>query len=147
MYPDQEGYFVVTDVTTLTMIRLDKPLKVRYICNVVSSVTTDDNNKKEGEEMSVSTDLLKARKVGVRDFKSHISKNYLGKIVIVTSDGDPVSVNIPYEELLEMVDILDEITDEETSRIVEEGRRSIRSGAKGLSVSKSFKGIRAKRKK
>ena len=97
--------------------------------------------------MSISTDLLKARKVGMRDFKAHISKNYLGKIVIVTSDGDPVSVNIPYEELLEMVDLLDEITDKQTIRIVEEGRKAIRSGAKGIPVSKLFKDIRAKRKK
>ncbi|MDP8299140.1 MAG: hypothetical protein P9L88_04480 [Candidatus Tantalella remota] len=97
--------------------------------------------------MSVSTDLLKAHKVGMRDFKAHISKDYLGKIVIVTSGGDPVSVNIPYEEVLEMVDLLDEITDEETMRMVEEGRKSIGSGTKGIPVSKSFKKIRAKRKK
>jgi hypothetical protein len=97
--------------------------------------------------MSISTDLLKAHRVGMRDFKAHISKAYLGKIVIVTSEGDPVSVNIPYEEILEMVDLLDEITDKKTMETVEMGRKSIRSGSKGISVKKSFKNIRTKRKK
>lgn len=97
--------------------------------------------------MSVSTDLLKARRIGVRDLKAHLSGAYLNKVLVITDHGTPVSINVPYEELLELVDLLDEISDAETVETIAEGRRAIKAGAKGLSASKIFKEIRAKRKK
>ena len=97
--------------------------------------------------MSVSTDFLKARHVGVRDFKSHLSKIYLNRVLVITDRGNPISVNVPYEELLELVDMLDEMSDAETSKTVEEGRKAIRAGAKGVPVSEIFKKVRARHKK
>lgn len=95
--------------------------------------------------MNIGTNLLKADRVGVRDLKEHLSSKLLKKILIVTEHGDPVSVNIPYSEIMELVDIIDEIIDKETFKIVHEARKAIKAGTKGVSVTALFKRIRKKR--
>lgn len=97
--------------------------------------------------MSVASELLKAKRVGVRAFKAHISADFLNKTVVITDRGNPVSVNIPYEEIVELADVLDEFSDMETVWDVQEARKAIKAGNKGIAVSKLFKKIRAKQSK
>ena len=96
--------------------------------------------------MSVATDLLKANHVGIRDFKEHLSGEFLNETLVITDRGTPVSVNLPYSDVLELMDILDELSDPGTVKAVQEGRKAIKAGAEGIPVSKVFDRIRAKRK-
>jgi len=96
--------------------------------------------------MSIAVDLLKADRIGVRDFKEHLSTKLLNNLLLITDRGNPVSVNLPYQDVLELVDILDELTDIETLKTVAEGREAIKTGPEGIPVSNLFNNIRAKRK-
>jgi len=58
----------------------------------------------------------------------------------------PVDVVIPYAEALEMVDLIDEATDLETLKAVQEGRAAIKKGVKGIPLAKLFKRIQKGRK-
>ncbi len=92
--------------------------------------------------MTTATELLKAEHIGVREFKEHVSADSLKKIAVITDHGKPISVNLPYEEVLELVDILDELRDAEALSAVASGRKSIKEGQKGISVSKLFRKIK-----
>ena len=96
--------------------------------------------------MSIATDLLKAEHVGIRDIKEHLSTRLLKDILVITDRGTPVSVNLPYLDVLELVDIIDEVTDLETMAVVSEARRAIREGSKGIPVANLFNRIRAQHK-
>ncbi len=94
--------------------------------------------------MSIATDLLKAEHMGIRDLKEHLSTKLLEKVLVITDRGTPMSVNLPYSDVLELTDIIDELSDLETLATVTEGRKAIRQGAKGILVSGLFKKIRKK---
>jgi hypothetical protein len=95
--------------------------------------------------MSIANDLLKAKRVGVRDLKEHLSTELLNKMLIITDRGTPVSVNLPYSDMLELADIIDELSDLETITTIAQGRKAIREGIKGIAVSRLFKRIRTSR--
>lgn len=95
--------------------------------------------------MSIAADLLKAHHIGIRDFKEHLSTKFLNEILVVTDRGIPISVNLPYSDIVELIDILDEIRDLETLTTVRKGRYAIIKGTKGINVSKLFNKIRARR--
>ena len=92
--------------------------------------------------MSIATDLLKAQHIGIRDLKEHLSKVNLERPLVITDRGQPVSVNLPYEDIMELVDILDELTDPQTIATIIEAREAVKAGAKGIPVSKLFKKLR-----
>ena len=96
--------------------------------------------------MTVATDLLKAQHIGLRGLKEHLSTKFLNEILVITDRGIPVSVNLPYSDMLELMDILDELADLKTIVTIDEGRKAIKAGVKGIAVSNLFKRIRAKRK-
>ena len=96
--------------------------------------------------MSIAADLLRAHHIGIRDLKGHLSTKFLDEILIITDRGTPVSVNLPYSDVLELIDIVDELADLETMATVAEGRKAVKAGAKGIPVSNLFDRIRAKRK-
>ncbi|GAG68990.1 unnamed protein product [marine sediment metagenome] len=95
--------------------------------------------------MSLATNLLKASHIGIRNFKKLLSTKLLDELIVITNRGTPVSVNIPYSDALELIDILDELADLETISAVEEARKAIRSGVTGIPVSDLFNRIRKKR--
>lgn len=95
--------------------------------------------------MSIAVDLLKADRIGVRDFKEHLTTKLLNNLLLITDRGNPVSVNLPYQDVLELVDILDELTDIETLKTIAEGREEIKTGSEGIPVSNLFNNIRANR--
>lgn len=88
--------------------------------------------------MTIASNLLKTNHIGVRDLKEHLSKQLLKNTLIITNRGTPVSVNLPYSDMLELVDILDELSDAETLEAISDGRKSIKAGTKGRLVSKLF---------
>lgn len=96
--------------------------------------------------MGIATDLLKANRVGIRDLKEHLSGEFLNETLVITDRGTPVSVNLPYSDVLELMDILDELSDPGTVKAVQEGRKAIKAGVEGIPVSKVFDKIRTKRK-
>ncbi len=96
--------------------------------------------------MSIATDLLKAEHVGIRDIKEHLSARLLKDILVITDRGTPVSVNLPYSDVLELVDIIDEVTDLETMATVREARKAIQKGTKGIPVANLFNRIRTQRR-
>jgi len=91
--------------------------------------------------MSVATDLLKAHHIGIRDLKGHLSTSFLNEILVITDRGTPVSVNLPYSDVLELVEILDELSDPETIATIQEGRKAIKTGTKGIPVANLFSKI------
>jgi len=95
--------------------------------------------------VSIATNLLKAHHIGIRDLKEHLSTKFLNKFLVITDRGTPVSVNLPYSDMLELTDILDELADLETIADVQNGREAIKAGAKSISVSNLFNKIRKKR--
>ena len=96
--------------------------------------------------MTVSTALLNARHIGVRELKAHLSRRLKGrKPIIVTEHGEPTKVIVSYNDMLEIVDILDELQDAQSLIAVQEGRKAVQSSAKGVQVSRLFGRIRAAR--
>lgn len=97
--------------------------------------------------MSIATDILKSHHIGIRDLKEHLSKLLkTNEPLVVTDRGTPINVILPYSDMLELMDILDELSDLETLKAIQEGRKAIKAGAKGIPVSNLFNEIRSKRK-
>lgn len=97
--------------------------------------------------MTLASILLKAPHVGVRQFKSRLSRFLKSRNpLIITDHGMPVEVVIPYAEALELVDLIDEATDLETLKAVQEGKVAVKRGAKGISVTRLFRKIQKERK-
>jgi len=90
--------------------------------------------------MTLSTTLLKAPRVGAREFRSKAcSFIRAGKPYLVTEHGQPAGVFLPYADALELAEIIDELNDKSLLKTIAEGRRAIRSGSKGISLSDSLK--------
>ena len=88
--------------------------------------------------------LLKARTIGVRKFRNKISRLIKShEMCVVTEHGTPASVLLPYEDVLEIADVLDELKDKDALEAVARGRKSIAKGVKGILAKTVFK----KRKK
>lgn len=85
--------------------------------------------------MDIALDLLKAPHVGIREFKERAS--FLlnkRKTLVVTDRGKPTSVLVSYGDMLELLDVIEEINDPKTLSLVEQGRKSIKQGSKGIPV-------------
>jgi hypothetical protein len=96
--------------------------------------------------MNISSAVLKAEHVGIREFKDHLSIKLLSDTRIITDRGKPVSVNMPYEDLMEIIDLIDELSDPKTLALVAAGRKAIRAGAKGIPVERLFRDVKTGKK-
>ncbi len=96
--------------------------------------------------MKIASHLLKAHHIGIRELKQQATTQFFKTPLIITDRGVPISVNLPYSDVLELVDILDEISDKETVAAVLEGRKAIKAGAKGVPVQNLFRSFKKKRK-
>ena len=87
--------------------------------------------------MSVMTDIVRAGHIGVKDFRDH-APEYIrdNHVYLVTRHGHPAKFLIPYEEMVELIDIMDELSDPETLKMVADGRKAIARGVKGVPVKK-----------
>lgn len=90
--------------------------------------------------MTLAAALLRAPRIGAREFRnkacSFIRK---GMAYLVTEHGHPAGVFLPYEDAIELVDIIDELNDKKLLKTIAEGRRAIRKSGRGISVSESLK--------
>jgi len=91
-------------------------------------------------KMTISNALLRAKSIGVRNFRDSASR-FIRKheLLIITERGSPASVLLPYNDILGIVDILEELEDKKIVKIIAEGRKAIRRGAKGILASKALK--------
>lgn len=89
--------------------------------------------------MTIGTALLHAKSIGVRNFRDKVSRLIKRhQIFIVTEHGNPTSVLLPYGDMLEIVDILDELKDGGALKIIAAGRKAVRRSTKGILASKVF---------
>lgn len=74
--------------------------------------------------------LLKARHVGIRDLKDHLSEYLTDKKPLVATDhGQPSYYLIPYHEMVELAEILEELSDPDLVAKVRKGREEYRKGS------------------
>ena len=94
--------------------------------------------------MTISTALMKASHVGVRDLRLHLSRRLKNKNpLVVTEHGTPVKVIVSYQDMVELAEILDEMQDPKTLQAVTHARRALKRGAKGIPVSRLFGRLRS----
>ncbi len=97
--------------------------------------------------MTVTTALLRAKYIGVRDLREHLSKRLKAKgALVVTERGTPTKVILSYQDVVELIEVLDELQDKAAIQAVQEGRKAVSAGNEGIPVSRLFKQIRAPRK-
>lgn len=95
--------------------------------------------------MTLSRALLMAPRVGAREFRNKACAFIkAGKFYLVTEHGKPTGVFMPYEEALELTEIIDELHDKELLKTIAEGRQAIRRRTKGISIEDALRkrGIR-----
>lgn len=96
--------------------------------------------------MTIGTAFLKAEHIGIRELREHLSKELKRDApLIVTEHGTPKKVILSYRDLLELIDVLDEFRDRELLESIQVGRKAIRKGMKGISVSRLFDRIKSNR--
>ena len=90
--------------------------------------------------MTLATALLRAPRIGAREFRNKAcSFINMGKAYLITEHGHPAGVFLPYEDALELVDVVEELNDRKALKMIAEGRRAIRRGAHGILFSDSLK--------
>lgn len=97
--------------------------------------------------MTVATALLNAKYVGIRDLREHLSKRLKSsKTIVITERGAPTKVILSYQDVVDLIEVLDELRDQAALQAVQEGRHAVKAGAKGIPVSRLFHQIRESRK-
>ena len=97
--------------------------------------------------MTVATALRNAKYIGIRDLREHLSQRLKdSKVIVVTEHGTPTRVILSYQDMVELIEILDELRDQAAIQSVQAGRKAIRSGTDGIPVSRLFNQVRASRK-
>lgn len=89
--------------------------------------------------MTAASLLRKAKPVNVREAQAQLSKLIRSKSPsMVLSHGKPVSFLIPYEEMLDLVDTLDELKNKKLLSEIERARTEYRQG-KAVPAERVFK--------
>lgn len=96
--------------------------------------------------MDFAMDLIKASHVGIKEMKANLTRKLLRNFLVITDRGKPVSINLPYSDVEEIMDIFEELSDPETVTAVFEARKARKTKGKGVSVIKVFEDFRRKRK-
>jgi len=95
--------------------------------------------------VNISSNIMKAEHFGIKDLRSNASSKIFEKIFVVTTKGKPVSVNLPYSDILNLIDMIDEISDPETLRLVKEHRDALKGSKKCIPAINLFQKIRKNR--
>jgi len=73
--------------------------------------------------------LLRARHVGIRELKDHLSELMeAGKPLVATDHGNPKYFLVPYGEMAELIEMMDELSDAHVISQVKEAREEYRAG-------------------
>ena len=96
--------------------------------------------------MDLARRLIKANYIGIRDYKESLTSQSVKKFKVITSNGKPVAVNLPYSDIVELVDILEELADPEIVNTVLEARKARKKGGKEIPIGKVFSQLRKERK-
>ena len=79
--------------------------------------------------MTLAAQLLRAEPIGVKELKNTLSAVLKRKKPrVVTDHNKPRHFLIPHEDMLEIVEVLEELSDPKLLRQVAEGRESYRKG-------------------
>ena len=97
--------------------------------------------------MTIAQAILRAKNVGIRNAKNKLSKLIKKhELWIITEHGTPRSALLPYDDLLDLVDVIDELQDKEAIEAVIDGRKAVESKAKGRPVLTAFRKLKSKKK-
>ncbi len=89
--------------------------------------------------MSVNNLLRKAKPVNVREAQAQLSKLIKSKEPsMVLSHGKPVSFLVPYEDMLDLVETLEELKDKKLLGEIEQARKDYAQG-KAVPAERLFK--------
>lgn len=89
--------------------------------------------------MTFAQKILRSEYVGVKQLKNNLSEYLKEKeSVVVTNRGRPTNVILSYDEVMDLVDLVEEISDPDLIRTIQEGREAIARGAKGIDVNEAF---------
>jgi antitoxin (DNA-binding transcriptional repressor) of toxin-antitoxin stability system len=89
--------------------------------------------------MTAASLLRKAKPVNVREAQAQLSKLIRSKSTsMVLSHGKPVSFLVPYEEMLDLVETLDELKDKKLLQEIERARTEY-AGGKAVPVERLFR--------
>ncbi len=79
--------------------------------------------------MSLATQLMRAEPIGVKELKNNLSTVLKrGKTRVVTDRNKPKHFLIPYEDMIDIVELMEELSDTKLQRQIAEGRESYRKG-------------------
>ena len=95
--------------------------------------------------MTLESALLRAEHVGVRELREHLSDRLKRKQpLVVTERGIPKKVILSYQDVLDLIEVLQELRDEELVRFVHEGRSAVKRRVKGIPVERLFRQFRSR---
>ncbi|MBI4677329.1 MAG: hypothetical protein HY748_07075 [Elusimicrobia bacterium] len=94
--------------------------------------------------MSLAAQLLRAESIGVRELKNHLSAVlHRGKPRIVTERNKPRHFLVPYEDMMEIIEIIEELSDPKLLVQLAQTRESYRKG-KWVPLETTAKDLRLK---
>lgn len=94
--------------------------------------------------MSLATQLLRAEPIGVKELKNNLSAVLKrNKPRVVTDHNKPRHFLIPHEDMVELVEALEELSDPRLLKRIAEGRESYRKG-KAVSLGQLAKDLKLK---
>ncbi len=82
--------------------------------------------------MNLSTVALQSEHLGIRELKIGLNKIKLSKWFISTSDNKPISVNVPFNEFLDLMELIDDLQDNHLLKDIQEGREAIKNIKQGF---------------
>ena len=107
--------------------------------NDTIEVTTEVATLHGGIQMTFAQKILRSEHVGVKQLKNNLSEYLKDKnSVVVTNRGTPTNVILPYDEAMDLIDLVEELSDPELIQTIQEGREAIAQGAAGIDVDKAF---------
>jgi PHD/YefM family antitoxin component YafN of YafNO toxin-antitoxin module len=97
--------------------------------------------------MGKVVDLLKAQRVGARALRLGLSRFLKSDSpLVITEHGQPARVMLAYDAMMDLLDMVDELSDARTVEAIREGRHAIASGVEGVGVNRLFKKLRSNKK-
>ena len=93
--------------------------------------------------MTLTTELLRAPHIGVRELSRNVSSFMKRKsVVVVEVKGQKNKVIISQDELIDLIELLQDLQDRELLELVRESRAAAASGAKEVPIEDVFKKLK-----